>query len=35
MIIVNEASKTIKDDMFTSNSINSCEYDSVSCGCGN
>ncbi len=33
MIVVNEANKNITEEMFTSTTVNSCEYDVASCGC--
>ena len=35
MFIVNESNKNITKEMFTSVSVNSCETDAASCGCGN
>lgn len=35
MTIINESNKNITEEMFTSNAVNSCEYDAASCGVGN
>lgn len=35
MIIINNSNENIIEEMFTISEMNSCEYDAVSCGCGN
>lgn len=35
MTIINESNENIIEEMFVSATINSCEYDAASCGCGN
>lgn len=35
MTIVNESNKNITTEMFASETINFCETDAASCGCGN
>ena len=35
MYIINCADNNVSIELFTNNTVNSCEYDSASCGIGN